>query len=147
MREIVKEVLDTERELQSTPFITGSHNFKIDMGKFFHNIANCVNDNKQFSIIYKMMKDINSGNMVVIYNPQMMKTLNTTKATYYGFLKRLEKTELVTKIEYDGRRGEIKYMINPRIIYNHRKCKSNRQYQDNCSQWDYIYSVRNTNDI
>ena len=135
----VKNYLDEERKQQSSPFITGSHNFKIDMKLFMHEVANCVRTNKQFALVYKILKDIDGGNTVVLNNPGNIVTLGTTKKTYYAFIKRLEATDLVKRVNgFNGQRGYVKYVVNPRIIYNYRKCKSNRTYSDNCMYWDIM---------
>ena len=65
----VKEVLNEERKQQSSPFIASSHNFKIDMPMFMHAMANCVKDTKQFSIIYKILKDVDGGSVFFTNRP------------------------------------------------------------------------------
>ena len=123
-------------------FISGSHNFKIDMEPFMHSVANCVNNNLQFAVVYKMLKDVGSDNMVIVDNVMIKKVTGMDKGVYSRLMKRMNNTDLFHKVEWTGKRGSSKYMINPYIIYNYRKCKSNQEYADNCELWNYYDSRR-----
>jgi len=139
MKNLVKEYLDEERYQQSTPYVSSSHNFKINMKDMFHQISMCVSGNKQFSILYKMLLDVNQYNMVIINSAYIKRVGSIHNKTYYDFINRIEATTLLKRIDgFKGQRGTIKYMINPYIIYNFRKCKSNKQFMENCDLWNSI---------
>jgi len=108
------------------------------MEMFMHSVANCVNDNKQFSLVYKMLKDVDMYSMVLFDNVLLRKAVGMSKPTYYGFMKRLIGTELVKRVSTTGVRGKIKYMVNPYIIYNHKKTRANDMYAENCDMWNSL---------
>ena len=139
MKELAKEISDNIREHESRSFVSGSHNFKIDMMMFMHACANTFKSDKQLSIIYNILKNQDSGSMVTVKHSSIKDKLGMTNKTYYGVVTRMIENQLIKKIDVKHQaRGYAKYMINPYIIYNFRKTKSNKQYAENCDLWNQL---------
>ncbi len=139
MKELAKEISDNMQEYESRSFISGSHNFKIDMALFMHACANTFKSDKQLSIIYYMLKNQDSGSMIIINGKMIMNKVEITKPTYYGVINRMIDNDMIKKIDVKHQaRGYQKYIINPYMIYNFRKTKSNNKYADNCNLWNLV---------
>ncbi len=138
MKELAKEISDNIRQYESRSFVSGSHNFKIDMMMFMHACANVFKSDKQFSIIYMIMKEVGSDAMVIVNHTMIKKKLGFTNKTFYGVLKRMKDEGMIKQIDWTGPRGYAKYILNPYMIYNFRKTKSNKIYAENCDYWNSL---------
>ncbi len=138
MEKLAKEISDNMRQYESRSFVSGSHNFKIDMMLMMHAFANTFKSDKQISMIYKMMKDVNADAIVIVNQKIMKKTLGFTDKTFYGVIKRMIENNIIKKIDWTGPRGYAKYILNPYMIYNFRKTKSNKMYAENCNYWNSL---------
>jgi len=138
-KELAADISNHIRDHESRSFISGSHNFKIDMALYMHACANTFKSDKQISIIYYMLKNQDAGSMVTVRGKMIMDTVGITKPTYYGVVDRMLKNNIIKKIDVKNqRRGYQKYIINPYMIYNFRKTKSNEQYASNCDLWNLL---------
>jgi len=137
MKELAREISNNMQEYESRSFISGSHNFKMDMKLFMHACANSFKSDKQLSIIYYMLKNQDAGSMITVKGTMIMNKVGITKPTYYGVINRMIENQMIKKIDVKHQtRGYQKYIINPYMIYNFRKTKSNEQYADNCNLWN-----------
>jgi len=139
MKELAKEISNSMKDYESRSFISGSHNFKVDMMMFMHAMANTFKSDKQLSIIYNMLKNQDMGSMVTVKHGTIKDKLRMTNKTYYGVVSRMIENNIIKKIDVKHQtRGYAKYMINPYMIYNFRKTKSNKQYSENCDLWNQL---------
>lgn len=146
--ELAQEISDEMRKYETQAYMTGSHNFKIDMKLLFGAMANIFKSDKQMAIFYKILKDIDKSNLVTVNHIMIKNTLGMTNKTFYGLINRMIDNYLILKIDVVGqRRGYQKYMVNPTMIFNYRKMKSRELYEEAMNLWNIYKSKRINNGI
>jgi glucokinase len=111
------------------------HRFVIELD-LLHVFAECGGSDRTFAIAYAILKHVDGSNIVVVTHKEIYERLHMTKKTYFDKLKCLQIHDFIRVIANPcGKRGTVKYMVNPHLVFNQKKMNSTLKLNEAIQLW------------
>ena len=138
VNELAVEIVDEMREYEAIPYAFSRHNFKMDLVPFMHAVANSCGSEKGLSVLYYILKNVNSGGTTTVDHKMIYTKGKMTRQFLSSTISKMKNQGLIKEIVVKNqRRGYHKYMVNPYLVFNYRKTK-HKQYSENVELWNIL---------